>query len=93
LDEQLHISDVVILTLPLTDQTKNMFDCVRFSKMKIGAIFVNIARGGLVNEGALVKALDKDLYGAVLDVFDTEPLPEESPLWDKKNVIICVKPQ
>lgn len=88
LDEQLRASDVVVLTLPLTDQTKGMFDCGRFHKMKTGAIFVNIARGGLVNERALVEALDKVLYGAVVDVFDVEPLPKESSLWDKKNVII-----
>lgn len=88
LDEQLRISDVVILTLPLTEQTKNMFDDSRFSEMKMGAIFVNIARGGLVQDDSLAKALDQKLFGAVVDVFSTEPLPQNSPLWDRGNLII-----
>lgn len=88
LDEQLQISDVVILTLPLTNETKDMFNNARFSKIKEGSIFVNIARGGLVREDALIEALDQVLYGAVVDVFDAEPLSEDSPLWDKKNLII-----
>lgn len=88
LDAQLKLSDVVILTLPLTDKTKGMFDEDRFSIMKTNSVFVNIARGGLVKETALIKFLDSKLYGAVLDVFENEPLQYDSALWDKKNLIL-----
>ena len=56
--------------------------------MKEGAVFVNIARGAIVEETALLKALDEKLSGAVLDVFEEEPLAINSPLWKKENVII-----
>lgn len=88
LDEQLKISDVVILTLPLTDETRNLFDAQRFAAMKSGSVLVNIARGGIVDEKALSDVLDEKLFGAVADVFETEPLSENSPLWDKKNLIL-----
>lgn len=88
LDEQLEISDVVILTLPLTDETRNMFNAERFAAMKPGSVLVNISRGGIVDETALANALDERLFGAVADVFETEPLTESSPLWDKENLIL-----
>lgn len=88
LDEQLKVSDIIILTLPLTPETRGMFGVERFSAMKPGAVLVNIARGGIVDEKALLSALDDNLFGAVMDVFSTEPLDESSPLWDKENVII-----
>lgn len=81
-------SDIVILTLPLSDQTRFLFDDKMFSAMKPGSVFVNIARGQLVKTDALCLALDSRLLGAVLDVFDPEPLHSDSPLWDKNNVII-----
>ena len=81
-------ADVVILTLPLTDETKNMMNEQRFNFMKKGSILVNIARGEIVNEKALLEALGEKLMGAVLDVFDNEPLPLNNPLWQKQNVII-----
>lgn len=89
LDEQLKTADIVVLTLPLTDDTKGIFNKSKFDLLKYGAIFVNIARGRLVVENDLIDALnEKRLSGAVLDVFETEPLEKESPLWDMDNVII-----
>ena len=89
LDEQLKTADIVVLTLPLTDDTKGIFNKSKFDLLKYGAIFVNIARGQLVVENDLIDALnEKRLSGAVLDVFDTEPLEKTSPLWDMENVII-----
>lgn len=82
-------SDVVVLTLPLTDSTRGFFNAEVFRCFKQGAILVNIARGAVVNETDMVKALESGaLGGAVLDVFETEPLPEKSPLWDMANVLI-----
>ncbi len=89
LNDQLKIADIVILTLPLTDSTANMFDKTKFSIMKDTSIFVNVARGQLVNENDLIDALTKkEIAGAVLDVFNSEPLDEKSPLWDFDNVIL-----
>lgn len=89
LDEQLKNADIVVLTLPLMGSTRGMFNKSKFDLMKNSAIFVNIARGPLVVEKDLVKALeDKKISGAVLDVFDTEPLDESSPLWKMDNVIL-----
>ena len=82
-------TDIVILTLPLTESTKGMFGKAEFKALKDGAIFANICRGGVVNEKELISALDSGkLYGAVLDVFESEPLDPSSPLWDMENVII-----
>lgn len=88
LDEKLEKADVAVLTLPLTKETEKLFDEKRFGKMKGGAILVNIARGKIVSEVALIKALQNKLSGAVLDVFSEEPLTKESPLWEMENVII-----
>ncbi len=88
IDEALTVSDIVVLTLPLTEQTKNFFDKEKFDKMKSGSVFVNISRGGVVNESDLIKAIDEKLFGAVLDVFENEPLSKDSLLWEKENVII-----
>lgn len=82
-------SDITVLTLPLTEQTKNLINKKRLSAVKEGAILVNIARGQIVNTGDLLEALkDKRLSGAVLDVFEEEPLPADSPLWCLDNVIL-----
>lgn len=82
-------SDIVVLTLPLTDSTRYLFDSKMFSHFKKGAMLVNIARGAVVNENDLIQALESgQLSGAVLDVFETEPLPEISPLWDMENVVV-----
>ena len=88
LDGCLAKSDIVLLTLPLTDDTRHMMNSERFSVMKPGAILVNIARGAIIEDSALLTALDEKLSGAVLDVFESEPLSPDSPLWDKENVII-----
>ena len=89
LGDELSGADVVVLTLPLTAETKHLFDAKMFSKMKTGAVLVNIARGAVVETEALVDALRADkLHGAVLDVFEEEPLSPESPLWEMENVIL-----
>ncbi|MBO5480987.1 MAG: hydroxyacid dehydrogenase [Clostridia bacterium] len=88
LDKQLAAADIVVLTLPLTAQTKGMMNAERFALMKQGSVLVNIARGGLVDEDALCVALDNRLLGAAVDVFETEPLNSESVLWEKENLII-----
>ena len=85
----LHKSDIVVLTLPLTEQTKYMFDKEMFSYFKSNAVLVNIARGEIVNQNDLIIALDSGrLFGAVLDVFENEPIEPDSALWDMPNVII-----
>ncbi len=88
LDEILRKSDIVILTLPLTDNTRGMFNEVRFSHFKKNSILVNISRGALVSENALLKALGTRLFGAVLDVFEKEPIDAANPLWNLPNVVI-----
>ena len=88
LDGCLGLADVVVLTLPLTEDTRGMFDERRFSAFKDGAVLVNIARGAVIDERALTLALDGKLMGALLDVFENEPLSVESPLWEKKNAVI-----
>jgi len=82
-------ADVVISTVPLTPDTRQMLDAAAFSAMKPGAIFINIGRGQTIDENALISALESGhLAGAGLDVFEVEPLPENSPLWDIDNVLI-----
>ena len=88
LDEALKTADIIILTLPLTEETKHLINSARFAVMKQGALLVNIARGAVVDADALLAALKDKLCGAVLDVFETEPLAENSPLWDMENVIL-----
>lgn len=81
--------DHVFCALPLTEQTRGIFGPRVISAMKPGAILVNIARGEQVDESALIAALDaKHLRGAALDVFATEPLPPESPLWRTPGLLI-----
>ena len=88
LQEVLPHSDVVVLTLPLTEETRHLFNCDTFAAMKPGAILVNIARGAVVDTPALIDALKNHLGGAVLDVFEEEPLNSASPLWDMDNVLV-----
>lgn len=87
-DEILRISDIVTSCLPLTNETQFFFNKELFSKMKNGSIFVNISRGQIVETDSLISALKDKLLGAVLDVFENEPLEENSPLWDMDNVIV-----
>lgn len=81
--------DYVAITLPLTEKTHQLFDEEMFRAMRQNAFLVNIGRGSIINESDLVKALKKGwIAGAGLDVFETEPLPADSPLWQLENVII-----
>ncbi len=81
--------DFIVNTLPLTDETKGIFDSAIFSTTKRGTIFVNVGRGKTVVEKDLIEALKSGkLAGAGLDVFDEEPLPKDSALWEMENVII-----
>ena len=89
IDGELAVADIVILTLPLTEETRGLFDKALISKIKRGAVIANIARGAVIDTAALISALeDGHLGGAVLDVFDQEPLGEDSPLWEMENVIL-----
>jgi len=82
-------ADYVAVTLPGTPETRHLLDEEAFAAIKQGAYFVNVGRGAVVDEAALVGALeDGRLSGAALDVFEVEPLPRESPLWGLDNVII-----
>ena len=81
-------ADIVVLALALNADTRHLFSEDMFARMKAGSILVNLSRGAIVDESALEKALDGPLSGAVLDVFETEPLPETAPLWEKENLII-----
>lgn len=82
-------ADWVVVALPLTPDTASLFNATTFASMKPGVHFVNVGRGELVDESALIAALQSHhVAGAALDVFATEPLPTESPLWDMPNVII-----
>ncbi|HZG73626.1 MAG TPA: D-2-hydroxyacid dehydrogenase [Chondromyces sp.] len=91
--EELHAvlprCDYVVITLPLTEKTKGLFGKEEFQLMKPSAFLINIGRGPIIVESELVKALEeKQIAGAGLDVFEVEPLPQESPLWKMENVII-----
>ncbi|CAH0135491.1 D-2-hydroxyacid dehydrogenase [Peribacillus sp. Bi134] len=89
LNDLLPRCDYIVVTLPLTPETRYMFGKKEFMLMKSSAFFINIGRGNLVIQNDLVQALmDKEIAGAGLDVFETEPLPENSPLWELDNVII-----
>jgi phosphoglycerate dehydrogenase-like enzyme len=89
LPDLLRWADVIAVTAPLTDATRGLFDAVAFATMRPGSWFVNVGRGEIVDEPALIDALASGhLGGAGLDVFVTEPLPSTSPLWAMPNVII-----
>ncbi len=84
--EALAQSDVVVLLLPLTDETAMSFGAAEFAAMKADATLVNLARGGIVDESALLDALvSEQIAGAIFDVFAQEPLPGDSPLWSAPN--------
>ena len=87
LDNALKQADIVVLTLPLNEQTKYLIDNSKLSLMKDGATLVNIARGAIIDTKAFLYHIDR-FTGVVLDVFEEEPLNENSPLWDKQNIIL-----
>ncbi|SPT56993.1 MULTISPECIES: D-2-hydroxyacid dehydrogenase [Actinomadura] len=89
LDEALAEADYVVLAAPLTPQTRGMIDAAALDRMRPSARLINVGRGALVAEPDLVKALRAGrIAGAALDVFEDEPLPPSSPLWDMPNVIV-----
>lgn len=89
LDTVLADADYVVVACPLTEETRGLFDADAFATMREDAVFVNIARGRIVDESALIRSLrEETIRGAALDVFAEEPLPDESPLWDEEDVLI-----
>jgi phosphoglycerate dehydrogenase-like enzyme len=89
LHDLLRESDVVVIAVPLTPKTQHLFDASAFQAMKSSAFLVNIARGEVCDEQALIQAMEqKQIAGAALDVFEHEPLPSESPLWNMSNVFV-----
>ncbi len=89
LAELLPQCDYVVITLPLTEETNGMFTAQQFKEMKQSAFLINIGRGPIIIEQDLINALQhKEIAGAGLDVFETEPLPKDSPLWEMENVIV-----
>jgi phosphoglycerate dehydrogenase-like enzyme len=82
-------ADAMVVSLPLTDQTAGLIDRATIEALPPSCIFVNVGRGGVVDEPALVDGLrERRIAGAVLDVFATEPLPDSSPLWTLPNVLV-----
>lgn len=89
LGELLSQSDYVVLAAPVTAETRGLIGAEQLAKMKSSACLINVGRGTLIDESALVNALrEKKIAAAALDVFQREPLPAESPLWDLENVLI-----
>ena len=81
-------ADVVVLVVPLTDATRGLVDAGFLAAMKQGALLVNVARGAVVDTGALVDALRAERIRAAVDVVDPEPLPADSPLWDCPGLLV-----
>jgi glyoxylate/hydroxypyruvate reductase A len=80
--------DVLVCTLPLTPETSGLLDAEAFATLPRGAYLINVSRGGVLREADLVAAIDGgQLRGAALDVFATEPLPPDSPLWRRPEVL------
>ena len=88
LDDLLGQADIVVLTAPLTSETRGLMNARRIAKMKHGALLVNAARGPLVDTEALLEALQAKNIRAALDVTDPEPLPPEHPLWKAPNLLL-----
>ncbi len=89
LTEVLGMSDAVVLTIPYTEATHHLIDKEQLEAMKPEAVLINVSRGSIINEAALIKHLQEGkLMGVALDVFEEEPLPSNNPLWDFERVII-----
>jgi phosphoglycerate dehydrogenase-like enzyme len=89
LAEVLGSADFVVNILPFTDSTKHLLGAREFEVMKSSTYLINVGRGGTVDERALIEALNNGVIaGAGLDVFEQEPLPDDSPLWAMPNVLI-----
>jgi phosphoglycerate dehydrogenase-like enzyme len=81
--------DYLVLLVPYSEETRHSIDAKVFAAMKPTAFLINLARGGIVEEDSMIEALNSGkIAGAALDVFQTEPLPSDHPLWSTKNVII-----
>lgn len=89
LDSVIGEADWLVICCPLTDETRNLIDARRLAALPRSACLVNVGRGGIVDEPALIQALrEKRISGAYLDVFEREPLPPESEIWTLDNVIV-----
>jgi phosphoglycerate dehydrogenase-like enzyme len=88
LDRLVPDADVIVLIVPLTTRTRGLVDAGFLSRMKDGALLVNVARGAVVDTDALVAELGRGRIMAALDVTDPEPLPEHHPLWRSPNVLV-----
>lgn len=89
IEEVLNKSDIVILALPLTEETRHLMDRNRIEHMKAKSVLVNVSRGGVIEETALIESIkDGKFLGVALDVFEEEPLSKDNPLWEFNNVII-----
>lgn len=89
LHELLPLCDFVVLAMPATADTVGVIDAAQIARMRRNAFLINIARGSVVVEAELIQALQTGaIAGAILDVFEREPLPEDSPLWNMPNVIV-----
>jgi phosphoglycerate dehydrogenase-like enzyme len=89
LSDMLATADYVVLAAPVTSATRHMIGREQLAKMKSDAVLINVGRGSLVDEAALLEVLQqRKIGGAALDVFDQEPLPPDSPLWDLDNLLI-----
>ena len=89
IDDELPRADVVVLAAPLTDETRGLLDARRMDALPPSAIVVNVARGALLDEGALIERLRAGrIRGAALDVFQEEPLASQSPLWQLRSVLV-----
>lgn len=87
--EVLRRSEYVVLACPLTDETEDLIGAPQLAQMGSDTVLINIARGGVCVESDLIEALQQRVIrGAALDVFETEPLPQDSPLWDLSNVLV-----
>lgn len=89
IDQYITLVDVVIIALPLNESTKHIIDYNRLMLMKNDAVIINVSRGGLIHESALIELLKNDKFrGVALDVFENEPLSNSSYLWENERVII-----
>ena len=88
LDNVLSLSDVVVCLAPITPATKGMLGAREFDLMRDGSVFVNVSRGAIVQTEALIAKLGEGRIVAALDVFDPEPIPEDSPIRDMRNVFL-----
>lgn len=89
IDEVLNKSDIVILTLPLTEETRHLIDRNKIENMKDNSVLINVSRGGIIDEADLIEAIRYGKFlGVALDVFEEEPLSENGMLWEFENIII-----